>query len=59
MQYKKKTYEQKVISRLRSQGYRRVQKLLDKDPSLGRYEAKHIVQSEIRKKYNMKYFRLL
>ncbi len=58
MQYLKKNAEQKKISRLRSNGIRKVNKLLDENFSMKRIEAIRIVQSEIRKKYRMKGFRL-
>ena len=58
MQYLKKTAEQKKISRLRSNGIRKVNKLLDENFRMKRGEAIRIVQSEIRKKHAMKDFRL-
>ena len=50
MQYLKKTAEQKKICRLRSNGIRKVNKLLDENFRMKRKEAICIVQSEIRKK---------
>ena len=58
MQYLKKTAEQKKISRLRSNGIRKVNKLLDENFRMKRGEAIHIARSEIRKKHAMKDFRL-
>ena len=58
MQYLKKTAEQKKISRLRSNGIRKVNKLLDESFFMTRKEAIRIVQSEIRKKHGLKDFRL-
>ena len=58
MQYLKKTAEQKKISRLRSNGIRKVNKLLDENFRMKRGEAIRIVRSEIRKKHAMKDFRL-
>jgi hypothetical protein len=54
----KKNAEQKKISRLSSNGIRKVNKLLDENFSMKCIEAIRIVQSEIRKKYRMKDFRL-
>ena len=58
MQYLKKTAEQKKICRLRSDGIRKVNKLVDESFFMTRKKAIRIVQSEIRKKYGMKDFRL-
>ena len=58
MQYLKKTAEQKKIGRLRSNGIRKVNMLLDESFFMTRKEAIRIVQSEIRKKHGLKDFRL-
>ena len=58
MQYLKKTAEQKKICGLRSNGIRKVNKLLDENFRMKRKEPIRIVQSEIRKKHGVKDFRL-
>lgn len=58
MRYMSLTKSERQINKLRLSGRRKVGKMLAENKNMNSDEAKRIVQSEIKKKHNLKDFRL-